>query len=109
MSDQGGQRLGDSPTILGSDQHRALKGPSVSEERFVAVTNSGWEVTGWPVMTLRRGKVVYENGEILAGPGSGEPPDRNPSLDRTGRKKQPQIASTTRPGFVGEGGAVLAR
>ncbi|MYL06744.1 MAG: amidohydrolase family protein [Gemmatimonadales bacterium] len=33
---------------------------------------SGWEVTGWPVMTLRRGEVVYENGEILAGPGSGE-------------------------------------
>ena len=33
---------------------------------------SGWEVTGWPVMTLRRGEVVYENGEILAGAGSGE-------------------------------------
>ena len=33
---------------------------------------SGWEVTGWPVMTLRRGEVVYENGEILAAPGSGE-------------------------------------
>ena len=32
---------------------------------------SGWEVTGWPVTTLRRGEVVYENGEILAGPGSG--------------------------------------
>ena len=33
---------------------------------------SGWEVTGWPVITLRRGEVVYENGEILAGPGTGE-------------------------------------
>ena len=33
---------------------------------------SGWEVTGWPVMTLRRGEVVYEDGEILAGAGSGE-------------------------------------
>ena len=33
---------------------------------------SGWEVTGWPVMTLRRGEVVYEGGEILAGAGSGE-------------------------------------
>ena len=33
---------------------------------------SGWNVTGWPVMTLRRGEVVYENGEILAGAGSGE-------------------------------------
>ena len=33
---------------------------------------SGREVTGWPVMTLRRGEVVYEDGEILAGAGSGE-------------------------------------
>ena len=33
---------------------------------------SGWEVTGWPVMTLRRGEVVYENREVLAGAGSGE-------------------------------------
>ena len=43
---------------------------------------SGWEVTGWPVMTLRRGEVVYENGEILAGPGSGE-------LLRRGRWRAP--------------------
>ncbi|MDE2754002.1 MAG: amidohydrolase family protein [Gemmatimonadota bacterium] len=33
---------------------------------------SGWEVTGWPVMTLRRGDVAYDDGEILAGAGSGE-------------------------------------
>ena len=33
---------------------------------------SGWEVTGWPVTTLRRGEVVYEDGEILAGAGSGK-------------------------------------
>ena len=33
---------------------------------------SGWEVTGWPVLTLRRGEVVYEDGEILAGAGGGE-------------------------------------
>ncbi|MCY3700970.1 MAG: dihydropyrimidinase [Gemmatimonadetes bacterium] len=43
---------------------------------------AGWEVTGWPVMTLRRGEVVYENGEILAGPGSGE-------LLRRGRWRAP--------------------
>ena len=33
---------------------------------------SGWEVTGWPVLTLRRGEVVYEDGQILAGAGGGE-------------------------------------
>jgi dihydropyrimidinase len=32
---------------------------------------SGWEVTGWPVVTIRRGEVVYQDGKILAEPGSG--------------------------------------
>ena len=32
---------------------------------------SGWEVTGWPTMTIRRGEVVFENGEIRAEAGSG--------------------------------------
>jgi dihydropyrimidinase len=32
---------------------------------------AGWEVTGWPIVTIRRGEVVYENGKILAAPGSG--------------------------------------
>lgn len=31
----------------------------------------GWEVTGWPTLTLLRGEVAYENGEILARPGVG--------------------------------------
>ena len=32
---------------------------------------SGWEVTGWPIITIRRGEIVYRDGEILAEPGSG--------------------------------------
>ncbi len=31
----------------------------------------GWEVTGWPVLTLLRGEVAYEDGEILSRPGAG--------------------------------------
>ena len=31
----------------------------------------GWEVRGWPVMTIRRGEVVFEGTEITARPGSG--------------------------------------
>lgn len=31
----------------------------------------GWEVTGWPVTTLRRGEVVYRDGEVLGQAGSG--------------------------------------
>jgi dihydropyrimidinase len=31
----------------------------------------GWEVTGWPALTLLRGEVAYAKGEILARPGQG--------------------------------------
>ena len=31
----------------------------------------GWVVTGWPRLTLLRGEVVCESGEILARPGLG--------------------------------------
>ncbi|CAA9576124.1 MAG: Dihydropyrimidinase @ D-hydantoinase [uncultured Thermomicrobiales bacterium] len=31
----------------------------------------GWEVTGWPIVTLRRGEVVYRHGEVVGKPGSG--------------------------------------
>jgi dihydropyrimidinase len=31
----------------------------------------GWEVTGWPVVTIRRGEVVYDKGQVTALPGSG--------------------------------------
>lgn len=31
----------------------------------------GWVVTGWPVVTIRRGEIVYEAGRVLASPGSG--------------------------------------
>ncbi|MEE2896927.1 MAG: amidohydrolase family protein, partial [Gemmatimonadota bacterium] len=33
---------------------------------------SGWEVTGWPTMTIRRGEVVFADGEIRAEDGSGQ-------------------------------------
>ncbi|HUY99539.1 MAG TPA: amidohydrolase family protein [Thermomicrobiaceae bacterium] len=40
---------------------------------------AGWSVTGWPVLTVRRGQVVYEDGQVLARPGSGEMPERGAS------------------------------
>jgi dihydropyrimidinase len=33
---------------------------------------NGWELTGWPVTTIRRGEVVYDNGKLLSKPGSGK-------------------------------------
>jgi dihydropyrimidinase len=31
----------------------------------------GWEVTGWPITTLRRGQIVYDQGNVVAEPGGG--------------------------------------
>jgi dihydropyrimidinase len=33
---------------------------------------SGWEVTGWPITTIRRGEIVYQGGKILSKAGSGQ-------------------------------------
>lgn len=38
----------------------------------------GWEVTGWPRMTLSRGEVVYQRNDILATPGRGKVIARKP-------------------------------
>lgn len=32
----------------------------------------GWEVTGWPTVTLLRGRVITRNGSLLGRPGDGE-------------------------------------
>jgi dihydropyrimidinase len=32
----------------------------------------GWKVTGWPVVTIRRGEIVFRGGKILGVPGSGQ-------------------------------------
>jgi dihydropyrimidinase len=33
---------------------------------------NGWDVTGWPITTIRRGEVVYRDGKITAKAGSGQ-------------------------------------
>ena len=33
--------------------------------------HEGFDVVGWPVMTLSRGEIVVENGKVLAQPGRG--------------------------------------
>ena len=32
----------------------------------------GWEIKGWPVMTILRGKVIVEGGKLLRKPGDGK-------------------------------------
>lgn len=36
----------------------------------------GWALTGWPIMTVRRGEVVYEDGRVTGRAGSGRPATR---------------------------------
>ena len=40
--------------------------------------HAGRVVTGWPTLTMRRGEVVYRDGEVLGAPGSGELTRRDP-------------------------------
>jgi dihydropyrimidinase len=41
----------------------------------------GTEVTGWPRITLRRGQVVYKDGQITAQPGSAQLVQRDLTTD----------------------------
>ncbi len=52
-----------------------MKKPIRDEDMFSQAkysTYAGWMVTGWPKVTMRRGEVVFEDGKILARPGSGK-------------------------------------
>ena len=40
--------------------------------------HAGRVVTGWPTLTMRRGEIVYRDGEVLGEPGSGELVRRDP-------------------------------
>lgn len=64
---------------VGSDADLVLWDPedtrTVRDEDMFSATGystfEGWEVTGWPVVTVRRGEIVYEDGAISGEPGSG--------------------------------------
>ncbi len=72
---------------VGSDADLALWDPSATRKIALDDMRSrggfslfeGWEVTGWPRMTIRRGEVVFEDGQILGQPGSGELLHRGPT------------------------------
>ena len=64
---------------VGSDADLAVWDPAA--ERTISLDDlhhesdyspwEGWEVRGWPVATVLRGKVVVENGELLGSPDDG--------------------------------------
>jgi dihydropyrimidinase len=72
---------------VGSDADLAIWDPELTRnvEAGAMETNAdyspyeGWEVTGWPVVTLSRGEVVCENGTVTGTPGRGRLVRRGPS------------------------------
>jgi dihydropyrimidinase len=64
---------------VGSDADLVIFDPNLTQtvESTMMKSNSdytvfeGWRVTGWPVITLRRGEIVFRDGEVLGQPGSG--------------------------------------
>jgi dihydropyrimidinase len=70
---------------VGSDADLTLWDPAESKvlRREDLFSNAGFSlfegktITSWPRLTIRRGHVVYEDGRILAGTGSGRVPRRD--------------------------------
>lgn len=64
---------------VGSDADIVLFDPTLTRriDRSMLKSNcdyspyEGWEVTGWPVLTLRRGEIVFRDGEVTGRAGSG--------------------------------------
>jgi dihydropyrimidinase len=77
---------------VGADADIAIWDPA--ETRTISVNNQhdamdyspfeGWEVTGWPVTVLSRGRRIVDGGELKAEPGSGQFVARRP-YDGAGR------------------------
>lgn len=65
---------------VGSDADIIVFDPELSREVENSMLKSnadysvyeGWQVTGWPVITIRRGEVVFQDDEVIGAPGSGK-------------------------------------
>jgi len=65
--------------VVGSDADLVLFDPNLTRTVESSMIKSragysvyeGWQVTGWPVITLRRGEVVFEQDAVIGQPSSG--------------------------------------
>lgn len=53
------------------DAHRTIDGASMQSKAGYSVYD-GWEVIGWPLYTISRGEVIFDNGKITARRGRGQ-------------------------------------
>lgn len=56
--------------IWDPDRTRTIRAPEMNTKADFDVFE-GWEVQGWPIYTISRGQVVYENGQFPAQAGQG--------------------------------------
>ncbi len=69
---------------VGSDADLVIFDPHLTQTIAASMLKSnsdysvfeGWEVTGWPIVTLRRGEIVFQDGEVIGKAGSGKIVDR---------------------------------
>ena len=75
-------------------------------------TYTGWEVTGFPITTIRRGEVVYDDGQVIAAAGLRKvrsrrpirethtaPPSLNPDGSARGHKRRADMTMRTMLNF----------
>jgi dihydropyrimidinase len=60
-----------------ADEVRTIRNADILSNSGFSI-HEGAEVKGWPVLTLRRGEVVYEDGRVVAEKGSGRLVARKP-------------------------------
>ena len=70
--DKGVLREGALADVVLFDPRRTARATAADDPSGADYTvYEGWEVTGWPVLTIRRGEVVYQNGRVSGTPGTG--------------------------------------
>lgn len=60
----------DADIVVLDPERRRVVGPPYRTRAGYSVFD-GWEVTGWPRYTVRRGEVAFEDERVVAAPGSG--------------------------------------
>ena len=72
---------------VGSDADVVVLDPELTRTVTASMLHSnadysvyeGWQVTGWPAVTIRRGSVVFTDGQVSGAPGSGRVLDCAPT------------------------------
>jgi dihydropyrimidinase len=61
----------DADLVLWAPDRRGVVAAEADLSKSDYSVYEGWTVTGWPVLTIRRGEVVFENGRVTGQAGSG--------------------------------------